>query len=143
MQSIEVVGAGADAILAARAPHAFMGTTKMGMAAIFETRRNGDCHVILRSGKQYLRQIAVAHDVAAQIAAGERRIVGLMIESHLEEGRRDLRPGAALRPGVSISDACIGWAQTAALLHEPAAAVRARRGRAGHCAAACRRTRQR
>ena len=41
----------ADAILAARAPHAFMGMTKMGMAAIFETRGNDDCHVILRGGK--------------------------------------------------------------------------------------------
>ena len=41
----------ADAILAARAPHAFMGMTKMGMAAIFETRGNHDCHVILRGGK--------------------------------------------------------------------------------------------
>jgi len=42
----------ADAILAARAPHAFMGMTKMGMAAIFETRGNDDCHVILRGGKK-------------------------------------------------------------------------------------------
>ena len=41
----------ADAILAARAPHAFMGMTKMGMAAIFETRGNDDCHIILRGGK--------------------------------------------------------------------------------------------
>ena len=41
----------ADAILAARAPHAFMGMTKMGVAAIFETRGNDDCHVILRGGK--------------------------------------------------------------------------------------------
>src|SRR5213078_1841009 len=41
----------ADAILAANAPHAFMGMTKMGQAAIFETRGNDDCHVILRGGK--------------------------------------------------------------------------------------------
>ena len=41
----------ADAILAARAPHAFMGMTKMGVAAVFETRGNDDCHVILRGGK--------------------------------------------------------------------------------------------
>ncbi len=41
----------ADAILAARAPHSFMGMTKMGVAAIFETRGNDDCHVILRGGK--------------------------------------------------------------------------------------------
>ena len=153
----------ADAILAARAPHAFMGMTKMGMAAIFETRGNDDCHVILRGGKspnydaahvasacdalrnaglreqvmidvshansskQHRRQIAVAHDVAEQVAAGERRITGVMIESHLEEGRQDLVPGVALKPGVSITDACIGFAQTVPVLQELAAAVAARR----------------
>ncbi|CAN7511784.1 3-deoxy-7-phosphoheptulonate synthase [Variovorax sp. LjRoot175] len=153
----------ADAILAARAPHAFMGMTKMGMAAIFETRGNDDCHVILRGGKtpnyaaadvaatcealralglreqvmidvshgnsskQYQRQIDVAQDVAGQIAAGERRIAGVMIESHLEEGRQDLVPGVALKRGVSITDACIGFSQTVPVLQELAAAVRARR----------------
>ena len=155
----------ADAILAARAPHAFMGMTKMGMAAIFETRGNDDCHLILRggrtpnydaahvaascdtlraaglreqvmidvshgnSGKQYLRQIAVAHDVAGQIAAGERRIIGVMIESHLEEGRQEPLPGVPLRPGVSITDACIGFVQTVPVLHALAEAVRLRRRR--------------
>ena len=156
----------ADAILAARAPHAFMGMTKMGMAAIFETRGNDDCHVILRGGKtpnydsvhvaaacdalrsaglreqvmidvshgnsskQHRRQIDVAQDVAAQIAGGERRITGVMIESHLEEGRQDLVPGVPLKHGVSITDACIGFAQTVPVLHDLAAAVRARRGQA-------------
>ena len=50
-----------------------------------------------------------------------------MIESHLEEGRQDLRPGVPLRHGVSITDACIGFAQTLQLLQRLAAAVRARR----------------
>ena len=153
----------ADAVLAARAPHAFMGMTKMGMAAIFETRGNADCHVILRGGKtpnfdaahvaascdalraaglreqvmidvshgnsskQHPRQIDVAHDVAAQVAAGQRRIIGVMIESHLEEGRQDLMPGVALKHGVSITDACISFAQTVPVLQALAAAVRARR----------------
>jgi 3-deoxy-7-phosphoheptulonate synthase len=157
----------ADAILAARAPHAFIGMTKMGMAAIFETRGNDDCHVILRggkspnydaahvaqccaalraaglreqvmidvshgnSGKSHLRQIEVARDVAAQVAGGEARIIGVMIESHLEEGRQDLVPGVPLKRGVSITDACLGFAQTAPLLQQLAAAVRARRCRAG------------
>ena len=49
-----------------------------------------------------------------------------MIESHLEEGRQDLVAGQPLRPGVSITDACIGWAQTEPLLYELAQAVRAR-----------------
>ena len=153
----------ADAILAARSPHAFMGMTKMGVAAIFETRGNDDCHVILRGGKtpnydaasvesactvlhtaglreqvmidvshgnsakDHLRQIAVAHDVAAQVAQGERRIVGVMIESHLEAGRQDLVPGTPLRHGVSITDACIGFAQTEPVLLALAEAVRLRR----------------
>jgi 3-deoxy-D-arabino-heptulosonate 7-phosphate (DAHP ) synthase len=103
-----------DAILAASAPHAFMGMTKMGQAAVFETRGNADCHVILRGGKtpnysaadvaatcallkaaglreqvmvdvshansskQHRRQIEVAADVAAQVAAGQRGIIGVM-----------------------------------------------------------------
>ncbi|HEY9237750.1 MAG TPA: 3-deoxy-7-phosphoheptulonate synthase, partial [Burkholderiaceae bacterium] len=142
----------ADAILAARASHAFMGMTKMGMAAIFETRGNDDCHLILRGGrapnfdaasveascavlraaglreqvmidashgnssKQYRRQVEVAADVGAQIAAGERRIVGMMIESHLAEGRQDLTAGVPLQHGVSITDACLGFEQTVPVL---------------------------
>ncbi len=152
-----------DAILAARAPHAFMGMTKMGQAAIFETRGNDDCHPILRGGKapnygaadvdhacaqlgaaglrtqlmidvshansskQFARQIEVAADVAAQIAGGDSRIIGVMIESHLHEGRQDIVPGQALRPGVSVTDACIGMAQTLPVLRGLADAVRARR----------------
>src|SRR5690349_7260119 len=109
-----------DAMQAAQAEHAFMGMTKMGQAAIFETRDNDDCHVILRGGKvpnysaadvdatcallqkaglrpqvmvdvshansskQHQKQIEVAHDVANLIAAGDSRIVGLMVESHLQ-----------------------------------------------------------
>jgi len=79
------------------------------------------------SSKQHRRQIDVAHDVAAQVAAGERRIIGVMIESHLEEGRQELLPGAALKHGVSITDACISFAQTVPVLQALAAAVRARR----------------
>jgi len=133
------------------------------MAAIFETRGNDDCHIILRGGKSpnydaahvasscdtlraaglreqvmidvshgnsskdHRRQVSVAHDVAGQIAGGERRIVGVMIESHLEEGRQDLKPGVPLQHGVSITDACIGFTQTVPVLEELAAAVRARR----------------
>ena len=152
-----------DAIVSAAAPHAFMGMTKMGMAAIFETRGNADCHVILRGGrepnydaahvdaacaalrnaglreqvmidcshansrKQHRRQIEIAADIAARIAAGEQRISGVMIESHLEEGRQDLVAGQPLRHGVSITDACIGWTQTEPVLQALADAVRARR----------------
>ena len=66
----------ADAILAARAPHAFMGMTKMGMAAIFETRGNDDCHVILRGGKTPNYDAAhVAASCAVLRAAGLREQV--------------------------------------------------------------------
>ena len=81
------------------------------------------------SSKQHVRQIDVAHDVARQVAAGDRRIVGVMIESHLEEGRQDLKPGVPLKHGVSITDACIGFVQTVPVLEALAEAVRARRGR--------------
>lgn len=152
-----------DAILAAQAEHAFMGMTKMGQAAIFETRGNHDCHVILRGGKQpnysahdveavsqvlvqsglraqvmidcshansskqHRRQIEVAADVAAQIASGDARITGVMIESHLHEGRQDMQDGQPLQPGVSLTDACISMAQTVPVLEKLAQAVRSRR----------------
>jgi 3-deoxy-7-phosphoheptulonate synthase len=152
-----------DAIVAAASAHAFMGMTKMGQAAIFETRGNHDCHVILRGGKQpnyraadvqaaceqlkasglreqlmidlshansskqHHKQIEVAADVAAQVAGGDARIMGLMIESHLNEGRQDIVPGQPLKHGVSVTDACISFEQTQPVLEQLAAAVRARR----------------
>ena len=61
-----------------------------------------------------------------EIATGET-IFGLMIESHLEAGRQDLRPGEPLRHRISNTDACIGWEQTAPLLRGLARAVEARR----------------
>ncbi len=152
-----------DAIQAASAIHAFMGMTKMGQAAVFETRGNADCHVILRGGKSpnysaadvaatcalleaaglraqvmvdvshanssklHRRQIEVAADVAAQVESGDRRIIGVMVESNLEEGRQDIVPGTPLQPGVSVTDACISMAQTVPLLRGLAQAVRTRR----------------
>ena len=80
------------------------------------------------SAKQPRRQIDVGADVAAQIAASDAHIMGVMIESHIHEGRQDNAPGGALEYGKSITDACLGWDDTAPLLHELAAAVRARRG---------------
>ena len=153
-----------DAIVAAAASHAFMGMTKMGMAAIFETRGNDDAHVILRGGKNgpnydaehveascavlrkaglreqvmvdcshansnksHERQIEVAQDLARQLSQGEQRIVGVMVESHLEAGRQDLKPGVPLKYGVSITDACLSWTQTEPVLDVLAEAVRQRR----------------
>jgi 3-deoxy-7-phosphoheptulonate synthase len=79
------------------------------------------------SSKQFRRQLDVGADVAAQLAAGEERIFGVMVESHLAEGRQDLVPGQALAHGVSITDACIGWEDTAGLLETLADGVRRRR----------------
>lgn len=70
------------------------------------------------SQKIAANQPGVARSVAARRAAGERAVMGLMIESNLLEGRQDPGPRAQLRPGVSITDACIGWDETAALLRE-------------------------
>ncbi|OYY95598.1 MAG: 3-deoxy-7-phosphoheptulonate synthase [Hydrogenophilales bacterium 28-61-23] len=79
------------------------------------------------SSKQYERQIEVGHDVAGQIAAGDKRIFGVMIESNLNPGRQDLVPGKPLAHGVSVTDACIAWGATEPLLRELAEAVSARR----------------
>jgi 3-deoxy-7-phosphoheptulonate synthase len=81
------------------------------------------------SQKQHERQLEVGRDVAGQIAAGDDRIIGAMIESHINPGRQDLIPGQPLDYGVSITDACIGWEATVGLLRELADAVRRRRVR--------------
>jgi 3-deoxy-7-phosphoheptulonate synthase len=79
------------------------------------------------SSKQYQRQIDVGRDVAGQLAKGERRIAGVMIESHINAGRQDLVPGKPLEYAVSITDACIGWDDTVKLLDTLAEGVRGRR----------------
>ena len=80
------------------------------------------------SNKDYRRQALVSHDVAGQIAAGDRRIIGVMIESNLVAGAQRLVPGKPLVYGQSITDGCIDWAETYSMLKELAAAVTARRG---------------
>ena len=79
------------------------------------------------SKKQHEKQIEVGRDVAAQIEAGDHRIMGVMIESHLVAGRQDVDPGKSLTYGQSITDACLGWDDTGPLLRELARAVRERR----------------
>jgi 3-deoxy-7-phosphoheptulonate synthase len=77
--------------------------------------------------KQHKLQVEVARDVAAQVAGGDERIIGAMLESHLEEGRQDLLPGKKLDYGRSITDPCLGWDDSAAVLERLAHAVRERR----------------
>jgi 3-deoxy-7-phosphoheptulonate synthase len=79
------------------------------------------------SSKNPQKQIDVGHDVARQLAAGEDRIFGIMVESHLKAGRQDLLPGKALAYGQSITDGCIGWEDSRKLFDELAAGVRTRR----------------
>jgi 3-deoxy-7-phosphoheptulonate synthase len=79
------------------------------------------------SSKQPENQPLVVADIAGQLARGESRIMGVMIESNLVAGRQDVVPGTALTYGQSITDGCIDWATTAAALKQLAGAVRARR----------------
>ncbi|KAL5525092.1 hypothetical protein ACEPAF_8961 [Sanghuangporus sanghuang] len=165
------VGVAVDAMRAASAPHAFMGVTEQGLAAIVKTRGNQDVHVILRGGsrgtnydaesvqaaaaaikkarpglhpslmvdcshgnsqKNHNNQPKVVHTIAEQLRAGESSITGVMIESNIRAGRQDvpapeLGGAKALQYGVSITDACVDYEVTRAMLDELNDAVRARR----------------
>jgi 3-deoxy-7-phosphoheptulonate synthase len=153
-----------EAILSAGQAHNFLGHTKHGQTAIFVTKGNRDCHIILRGGRQtvnydaasveetckqmekagirpqvmidcshansnkdHSRQSAVCRDVAGQIAGGDQRIIGVMLESNLVAGAQKMLPGKDLVYGQSITDACIGWDETKDALQELATAVRSAR----------------
>src|ERR1700722_3740389 len=153
-----------EAILSAGQSHNFLGHTKHGQTAIFVTKGNRDCHIILRGGRQtvnynaasveetckqmekagirpqvmidcshansnkdHTRQSAVCRNVAEQIAHGDRRIMGVMIESNLVAGAQKLVEVDKLVYGQSITDACIGWDETRDVLKELAQAVRSAR----------------
>jgi 3-deoxy-7-phosphoheptulonate synthase len=79
------------------------------------------------SGKEPEKQVEVGRQVASQIADGDARIFGVMIESHLKAGRQDLMPGKELIYGLSITDACVGWEDSRKLVEDLADAVRRRR----------------
>src|ERR1700753_791872 len=153
-----------EAILSAGQAHNFLGHTKHGQTAIFVTKGNRDCHIILRGGrnttnydaasveetckqmekagirpqvmidcshvnsnKDHTRQSAVCRNVAEQIAGGDDRIIGVMLESNLVAGSQKLLPGKNLVYGQSITDACIGWDETKEALQSLAASVKAAR----------------
>lgn len=150
-----------DAILSSAQSHTFLGHTKHGQTAIFETNGNPDCHIILRGGKKivnytaeaveqvcqrlegsgipakimidcshansnkdYTRQGTVLRDVAGQIAGGDKRIFGIMLESNLVAGAQKLVSGQCPVYGQSITDACIDWKETHELLRVLADSVR-------------------
>jgi len=85
------------------------------------------------SSKQHEKQVEVARDIAAQIAAGSRSVFGVMVESHLNAGAQKFTPGKdhvqALEYGKSITDACLGWDDSVVSLELLSAAVKARRAR--------------
>lgn len=155
-------------------PHAFMGVTEQGLAAIVKTRGNADVHVILRGGtkgpnfkadavkaaaetiekkrgwasvmvdcsrmffwivnsvpsliprtdgnsqKNHNNQPLVVDDLCNQLAAGNRNITGVMIESNINAGRQDVPDAgpSALKYGVSITDACVDWQSTVSMLEK-------------------------
>ncbi len=153
-----------EAVQSAAHPHTFLGHTKHGQSAIFVTKGNPDCHVILRGGrktvnydaasvheasallekgglparlmidcshansnKDHTKQGGVCRDVAKQVAEGDKRIIGVMLESNLVAGTQKLVKGKPLVYGQSITDACIGWDETFGLLRDLAEAVRVSR----------------
>ncbi len=79
------------------------------------------------SRKDYAQQPSVAAEVGAQIAAGSRSIRGVMIESHLVEGRQDWSDADSATHGQSITDSCLGWEATEGVLENLAQAIRERR----------------
>lgn len=79
------------------------------------------------SSKDHRKQRLVVEDVTAQWREPDHGLLGVMLESNLAEGRQDWEPHRPLEPGVSITDACVGWDETVDLLDTCAAAVRATR----------------
>ncbi|MDB5757292.1 MAG: aroG [Burkholderia sp.] len=79
------------------------------------------------SSKNPENQVPVCADIANQVAGGETRIVGVMVESHLVGGRQDLVPGKELTYGQSVTDGCIDWESSLKVLEGLADAVRQRR----------------
>ncbi len=79
------------------------------------------------SEKQFQRQIDVSKNIAEQIANGDKRIIGVMLESHLVEGRQNVCHDRELVYGQSITDACISWESTVPVLQQLSTAVQQRR----------------
>ena len=151
-----------DAMVAAAAPHHFLGIDHQGRVAVVETTGNLDRHLVLRGGggranydaasigeaaealaarglpermlvdcshgnsaRDPRRQPAVVDDLVTQIEGGGRCMLGWMLESYLEEGRQDVGQDPTTRRfGVSVTDPCLGWEDTAGLLRNTAERLR-------------------
>lgn len=79
------------------------------------------------SRKQYGLQMEVAQDVGDQLSSGDERVIGVMVESHLVAGRQDIQARDKMVYGQSVTDACLGWDDSAELLQGLAEAVARRR----------------
>lgn len=163
------LGVAVDAIRASSQPHAFMGVTEQGLAAIVRTVGNADLHIVHRGGskgtnydatsvqtskaqlksalpnrhpsimidcshgnsnKDFRNQPKVVDAIVEQLEQGEDAITGVMIESHLNEGKQgEPKNGQIdqLKYGVSITDGCVGWETTVQMLNKLNAAVLKRR----------------
>ncbi|HVQ31922.1 MAG TPA: 3-deoxy-7-phosphoheptulonate synthase [Vicinamibacteria bacterium] len=108
------------------APAAIAASVEALQASGLPARLMIDCSHA-NSGKDHVRQAAVAEDLAGRIGEGQNAIAGVMMESFLVEGRQDHEGKQALAYGQSITDACMSWERTAPLLDTLAAAVRSRR----------------
>ncbi|MEY2851934.1 MAG: hypothetical protein RL549_633 [Verrucomicrobiota bacterium] len=128
-----------DAMLSARTPHSFVGIDPEGLTSVVRTTGNSSTHLVLRggrdrsnfdpvrlmvdcshanSGKEATKQEVAWKSVMEQKKSGTPGILGLMLESHLHEGRQDLPKDGSqgLKHGISVTDACMGWEQTESLL---------------------------
>jgi 3-deoxy-7-phosphoheptulonate synthase len=95
-------------------------------SAGLNTRLMVDCSHA-NSQKKFEKQLDVCRDIGHQLKTGQNNIFGVMVESHLVEGRQDIVEGKPLNYGQSITDACIGWDDSAILLRQLAEAVREKR----------------
>lgn len=116
------------------APHVAAACDALAKAGLAQRLMIDASHA--NSGKQPENQPHVVADIASQLEAGEVRIQGVMVESHLVAGRQDLVPGCGLVYGQSITDGCIGWDTTVQVLDRLAKAVRVRRERRAEARAA-------
>jgi 3-deoxy-7-phosphoheptulonate synthase len=135
-----------DAMLSARSPHSFLGISPQGLASIIRTQGHSTTHLVLRGGRSgpncdpatmldALQKMDKAGLNPALLVdcwetilefhrSTESRVFGAMLESYLETGRQDLLPDKSLLPGLSITDACLGWAETEQLLLKSADKLR-------------------
>lgn len=114
------VGPNYDAASVSAAGRASRQETKL-VRSVFVDASHGN------SEKKPERQAHVVRAVLDQLLEGNRVIGGIMVESNLAAGKQELVPGRAHLPHVSVTDGCLGWAETEAVLEQAAHAVRSRR----------------